>query len=303
LLGYSGWGSGANVILRSNLYWRAEGKPFDFRGKSWEAWRAAGHDQGSLIADPLFVDAARRDFRLRPGSPAEKTGFVPFDFTRAGVYGTAQWKQLAASTSFPEPYEVPKPLPVTLRDDFERGARSPLLLLASLDQEGRRDLITITNTTSASGQHSGRVQDQPDLKAAYNPHFYWDPHYTEGPARMAFRIRLEPGADVICEWRDASNPYRTGPSLRFRNNARFARDRKLLEVPESAWLAVEMRTVLGQAKKGWDCALRLPGGESRQFKELPVDPAWKEVRWAGFSSQATTAAVFYLDDLEMTPGE
>ena len=102
-LGYSGWERKANVILRSNLYWRQDGKPFDFNGNTWEAWTNAGNDLGSIIADPLFVDPKRRDFRLRAGSPAEKIGFQPFDFTNAGVYGIAAWKQLANSTDFPKP--------------------------------------------------------------------------------------------------------------------------------------------------------------------------------------------------------
>ena len=107
LLGYAGWQNGAKVVLRNNLYWRAGGKPFDFGGKSFEQWRAAGNDKGSIIADPLFVDAEHRDFHLRPGSPAEKIGFKPFDYDQAGVYGNAAWKQLARSAVFPKPYVVP----------------------------------------------------------------------------------------------------------------------------------------------------------------------------------------------------
>ena len=107
LLGYGGWQNGAKVVLRNNLYWRAGGKPFDFGGKSFEQWRAAGNDEGSIIADPLFVDAERRDFRFRPGSPVDKIGFKPFDHTQAGVYGDAAWKKLAGSATFPKPYVVP----------------------------------------------------------------------------------------------------------------------------------------------------------------------------------------------------
>jgi len=55
LLGYGGWRNGARAVLRNNLYWRADGKPFDFDGKTWEQWRMAGNDEGSLRADPMFV--------------------------------------------------------------------------------------------------------------------------------------------------------------------------------------------------------------------------------------------------------
>lgn len=105
LLGYAGWKNGARVALRNNLYWRQDGQPFDFAGQTWEQWRQAGRDEGSLVADPGFVDAAHFDFRLKPGSPAEKIGFQPFDYTQAGVYGTPEWKQSAKGGPYPPNYE------------------------------------------------------------------------------------------------------------------------------------------------------------------------------------------------------
>ncbi len=44
--------------------------------------------------DPLFVDAAKLDFRLRPDSPAHKLGFQPIPFERIGLYASelrASW--------------------------------------------------------------------------------------------------------------------------------------------------------------------------------------------------------------------
>jgi inosine-uridine nucleoside N-ribohydrolase len=81
----SNW-SDAQFGLERNLYWNSAGQPVTFPGGlDLEAWRArSGKDRHSLIADPLFVDPERDDYRLRPESPAAKVGFEPFDFTRAG---------------------------------------------------------------------------------------------------------------------------------------------------------------------------------------------------------------------------
>ncbi len=66
-----------------NFWWMEGGVP-SFNGKTFAEWQAKGNDVHGLCADPLFVDAARRDFRLRPESPVVAAGFRPFDISAAG---------------------------------------------------------------------------------------------------------------------------------------------------------------------------------------------------------------------------
>ena len=47
--------------------------------------RRDGIDAHSLAVDPLFVDPANGDFRLKPDSPALKLGFAPIDLSKIGL--------------------------------------------------------------------------------------------------------------------------------------------------------------------------------------------------------------------------
>jgi len=52
---------------------------------SFEEWRKLGFDAHSVFADPLFVDPAHNDFRVRPESPALQLGFKNFEMGRWGI--------------------------------------------------------------------------------------------------------------------------------------------------------------------------------------------------------------------------
>ena len=58
-----------------------EAEPLD----EWTAWQDAGWDKHSLVADPLFVDPSKDDFRLKPESPAFKLGFKAIPVEMIGV--------------------------------------------------------------------------------------------------------------------------------------------------------------------------------------------------------------------------
>lgn len=52
----------------------------------WAAWKANGLDAHSVVADPLFMDAGKDDYRLKPDSPAYKLGFKPIPIDKIGPF-------------------------------------------------------------------------------------------------------------------------------------------------------------------------------------------------------------------------
>lgn len=92
VLAGNGWQKGI-VDMDRNLYWGPDtGK--GFAGISFREWKKQ-REPHSLMADPLFVDPKKDDFRIADPRNIRKVGFKPWDYAQAGVYGSDEWKKRA----------------------------------------------------------------------------------------------------------------------------------------------------------------------------------------------------------------
>ena len=111
------------LTTRDNLYFTT-GNVEKLRAEI-AARQKVGQDLGSIVADPLFADVKKYDFRLQPNSPALSLGFEPLHPERAGVsadFGDAAWKNLAARDPMPVLQiapPAPPPIPLQFTEDFE----------------------------------------------------------------------------------------------------------------------------------------------------------------------------------------
>jgi hypothetical protein len=309
------------VAMRNNVYWKAPNSdvaagwtkgdpnvPMTFAGMSFDAWQQSGNDAGSVVADPMFVDAERGDYRLKEDSPALKLGFKPFDYSKAGVYGDERWVKLARDYAV-RPLQVappaPPPAPMTFREDFESYPNDHTKIAGpKLVVEKKGDAIAVTDALAATGTKCLKITDAPGLAAGFNPHLFYQPGHSGGVTTFSFDLRLEPGAVVFQEWRHtaAEGKYHVGPSFTIKGGRLTAPGTDPIDIPENTWVHFEIRCGLGNDATGtWAMTITPRDGKAIAKPKLRIKGAdFKRLDWLGFCSTADAKVVWYLDNLELS---
>jgi hypothetical protein len=296
------WDNG-RAFLNDNVYWKPGGEIAEFAGNTWQAWQFLGRDTTSVVADPLFVAPEKGDWTLKPESPALKLGFKPFDWKLAGVTGDTAWRQLAATDFGTMTYGLkPKPKPLQFSDNFESSPVGAPPARSSDSRKPKNDRIAVVAMPNAKSQRALQLTDGPEVMPAYEPHFYYSTNVENGTARVAFRVKTEPGYLLVHEWRDDSTPYRSGPLLSFEKGEVRANGTKLIDLPPNVWVQVDVTAKIGEGSDAtWSCVLTLPGAAPQRFAGLKfVKPEMKALKWIGFASNGKAAAKCWLDEIEIS---
>jgi len=291
------------VKMDKNCYWHAGGADVSLPGGGLFEWREkTGHDKHSIIADPLFVDAEGLDFRLKAGSPASKIGFKAFDYSKAGVYGDAEWVKKAKEVRYRALEIAPEAPPVSIEDGFESSPVGSQPAGAEVHLEKKGESIAVTDETAASGERSLKIVDAPGLRNAFNPHFVYMPNHSEGITRCSFDMRIGEGVRINHEWRDwRGSPYSVGPSLWVYGTRLQVGGKTLAELPLEEWVHFEIAAGVGKDSEGtWELSVTLPGKKALRFGGLKNgSEKWEKLTWVGFVSNATERTVYYLDNLRL----
>jgi len=317
--GHPGSSTVKDVAVDGNTYWNPQGVASNaFNGGTWEMWQAQGEDVHSRIADPLFLDADKGDFRLKSSSPAVRAGFRPIDVSLSGVYGTRAWRKLAQAETYPAVTFAPVPERYVVRRISENFDALPLKAPfpnVTTHVEKKGDSVSVTDEAAFSGRQSLKVQDAPGLAQFYNPHFTFSCAFTNAVVENRFAVRMQAGAEFFTEWRDypadGGNGYVTGPCLVFSDGRVLARtrvkkpdgsflstERVIAEVPADTWAQVTVTAGVGSRATGqWSVKVARAGQPEVEVSDLYLsNPAWQAMEWLGFCSTAKSSVAYYLDD-------
>lgn len=83
----------ANMKISRNLYW-SYGNELVFCGKKRDEWKKE-RERNAIFADPLMSAPLEGDFSFKSKKTIKKIKFKPFDYNKAGVYGSEEWRRKA----------------------------------------------------------------------------------------------------------------------------------------------------------------------------------------------------------------
>jgi hypothetical protein len=308
-------------VSRRNLYWPGAQRAGDklFWGKdsvlvTFSEWQAKGYDADSNMADPLFVDAAARDLRLRSDSPALKMGFAPTDLAKIGLYGDPTWTSLPRRTSHAPVVPASGPPPRGIEWTYEEEAvgatpvRSGKLALGPAALQHR---IVVTDADAASGKHSLMLVEGKNEEArGFFPFLHCDIGAHAGPVRASLQIRMPsatPSA-MYLEFRDYVNAggkyFQTGPHIEIDAQSVLTAtpDANVkVQLPRDAWVRLDMTFELGaDMPKAFDLTVAVPGQPPQVFRHVPyTDRGFLLAGDLYIVSTGPDGGVFLIDDVRV----
>lgn len=311
---FTKWQNPATFRSDRNLFWDTEHPPEQWLmgGYTWDEWRQRGLDTHSVAADPLFENAAARDFQLRPDSPAFALGFEPPDLAAVGLYGDPAWVALPGKKVFRAVH--PESLPPTRRprqrvivtsfaDDFEATPSGDVPAAGLAMEHPPEGTVRVVDGV---GRGAGRavVFADHDHVSSPRPSLVYTTDWVEGTGSVAFDVlpkRIAGGA-FECLWRDwYDGDIVPGPSVRISpDGAVQAAGRILARLPADGWARIRMVCRLGKAgTKTFDVEIETEGRPKQAFAGLPCPKGadFRRTNWIGFLCHGSGPTAVRVDNV------
>ena len=304
-----------DLVFGNNLWWSPDGvKPSDFDYSDFAGWQAQapGFDAGSRIADPLFADPEKGDFRLKPNSPAFELGFHEWDYSEAGVRkGDPAWRA-AAEALVPEPCEQPVEPPLnpgkkSFATGFEGDRIGDIPTSAFTCVPWDNTLMRITDREHRTGRQSLELVDRKGLASHYMPHILRQFKIAAETFVVCFSMKNDDQASFSFAMRDygrhaKNGSYCEGPQLTVSKGRLRAYYRgESVELPNYApgkWMDFTITVhAPSNITPTWDLVAVSETGERFEKRAMLYrgDDCSKP-NWLGFTSDADWPTTSYIDD-------
>lgn len=315
--GLKGKAYAPDTTFANNVYWSTVAVTNNaFMAGSFEEWQAQGQDVGSVIADPMFVDAAHNDFHLKPNSPALKMGFKEWDYSQAGVYGEMTKFITKLGNNYPPVKFAKVPQRVQMlqwESDFDhvkkRNKKIGHMICNTDEKQGTRIELTTDGARGGKGKCL-ILHENPACTPSWYPHLEFMARNESGTSHYEFAMKVDAKTHVHLELRDyvvEGRPYVVGAIVQFIGTKVFANYRdatgkkvrkELGTVKEGEWTTFTLDIKAGE-NVTWSIVMKCDSGAEAKLTGLNCyDELYRATSWFGLISIANEEGDWYFDDFK-----
>jgi hypothetical protein len=201
-----------------------------------------------------------------------------------------------------------RPPPAPIAEDFESVPVGGVTPGAHTDEDPKLEQYTarVSGEQPAGGRRSLRFADGPGQARPFTPHVYYRRTYADQRMVGRFDLRVDRTSSVYYQWRQYDDGYASGPTVTVQpGGAVVHAGKRLLTVPLDQWVRFEVACPLGDYATGaFDLRVRLPGEQTPHvFQDLACSADFTRLDWIGFVAKSDNEAVFFVDNVEIRPGE
>lgn len=302
-----------NLVSDNNLFWCTTKKPLRFntltkKDLTLEQWRAMGFDNNSIIADPLFVDPEKRDFRLKKNSPAYTLGFVDIPVEKIGLCGDPAWVALPKKKVHEKLAPPPGPPAEVTDHDFETDTPGELPAISGTIGFRGEAKLAVTAEQAASGRQSLKFIDGKGANS-WEPSWHIDSKKKAGTVHFSCDLmndKTHPNT-ISIEFRDWSRKktgrYLTAATIRLSPaGVVTAGGKQIAKFPNGTWIHLAVEFSFAEGKQGGTYLVRVgeTGKDLKESANLPIMAKdFELLTWTGISALARDTAIFYVDNLKL----
>lgn len=298
-------------LTRSNIYHHLHGSNFTWFGKDFEAWRAGGQDEGSLVANPLFKDPENGDFSLKPGSHALALGFKPFDPRLAGLEGAYKSLKVALPASEYPVFAMKMPAvdsrPPDFSYDFEEIPLGMIPRGFTANGVSPEAKFEVSEESPLRGRRSLKITDSTKAVKVFYPYLTClaGKPVVAGKLEFSCAFRQNPVAPLMLDigFRDYThrgNPtaeFTTGPQVQFQSDGRVTVGKETLTtVPAGKWATLTVAMDLD----AHTAVVSISGeGALKKEKSVALSKEFTAFTWFGFVAGDSVDGSAFIDDLKL----
>ena len=233
------------------------------------------------------------------GLDAATTARLTATVAASGLQRTEQAAANTAMARAPASADVAAPLPLVIDLGTARLGSQPSGLRYS--PVGDTTAITLVENKQAPGGRCLEFKDSALMPNRYDPHAFALLNHETGVTTDTFAILIDADTDFIHEWRDNSQPYLIGPSLRITGAGVSVNGKQVAPAVVGQWMQLRLTAALGPAAGTWSLDVTLPKSHTQTITGLrAVSPAWRRLNYVGYISNAALTSSLCLASVSVT---